>query len=113
MKTYPEFREDGSLHSFEVTSMWFTLRPIFGILRSVPGITEVKRNWFKDDRVTFKFHGEDGVVNEPWGDNSRYWVGLNSANESCELSIEPIEAAFSAYRRTPWIWLWQRGANDI
>ena len=112
MKTYPEYREDGTLHSFEVTSMWLTLRPLFSILNSISGISDVKRNWFKDDRITFKYFGQDGVVNEPWGDSSRYWIGLSSANETNEPSIEPIEKAFREYQRTSWIWFWQRGSND-
>jgi len=112
MKTYPEYREDGTLHSFEITSMWFSLRPIFSILRSVRGVSDVKRNWFKDDRIIFKYYGQDAVVNEPWGDNSRYWIGLSTTNESSEPRIEPIEKAFREYQLMPWIWLWQRGSDE-
>lgn len=92
--------------------MWFSLRPIFGILRSVSGVTNVKRNWFHDDRILFQFHGKNGLVNEPWGDSSRYWVGLTDPNESNSPCIEPIEAAFRAYKRSPWIFLWQRSSDE-
>jgi hypothetical protein len=39
------------------------------------GVTDVKRTWFNEDRIKFLFHGEPFVVNEPFGDNSRYWIG--------------------------------------
>jgi hypothetical protein len=112
MKTFPQYRDDGSLHSFEITSMWISLRPIFRILRGVSGVTEVKRNWFSDDRILFNYHGIEGMVNEPWGDSSRYWIGLRTANDSVEPSIEPIHSAFQQYTQTPWVCLWQRGGND-
>lgn len=98
MKTYPIFRPDGSLRGFEITSSWFTFRPMLKLLRSVPGVTDVRRNWFKDDRVTFKFHGKAAVVNEPWGDNSRYWVGLEDPDASIDLDIASIHEAFRRYR---------------
>ncbi len=91
--------------------MWFTLRPIFKILKSIDGITDVKRNWFSDDRITFNYFGSPGVVNEPWGDSSRYWIGLASANTETEPRIEEIEAAFKKYKPSPWIWLWQQRAS--
>lgn len=111
MKTYPEFRDDGSLHAFEITSLWFTLRPIFKILRSVDGITDVRRNWFSDDRITFKYFGTSGVVNEPWGDSSRYWIGLTTANTHIEPRIEEIEAAFKKYKPNPLISFWYQRTN--
>lgn len=98
MKTYPLVRPDGSLRGFEITCIWLTFRPLFKLLRSVPGVTDVRRNWFKDDRVTFKFHGKAAVVNEPWGDNSRYWVGLEDPDASPDLDIAPIHEVFSRYR---------------
>jgi hypothetical protein len=97
MKTYPLLRPDGTLRGFEVTSGWLTFRPLFKILRSVPGVTDVRRNWFNEDRITFKFHGRAAVVNEPWGDNSRYWIGLTDPAAANEIDVAPIHEAFSRY----------------
>lgn len=98
MKTYPIIRPNGTLRGFEITSSWFTFRPLFKILRSVKGVTDVRRNWFNDDRVTFKFHGKVAVVNEPWGDNSRYWIGLADPDAAIEIDISSIHDAFKGYR---------------
>jgi len=98
MKTWPILRDDGSLRGFEITSTWLTFGPLFRILRSVPGVTDVRRNWFKDDRVLFNYRGVPAVVNEPWGDNSRYWVGLEDPDASPTVDISPIHEAFRRYR---------------
>ena len=97
MKTHPILRPDGSLRGFEVTSAWITFRPLFKILRSVDGITNVRRNSTSDDRILFEFRGHPGVVNEPWGDNSCYWVGLDP-DMGAEVDIAPILEAFERYR---------------
>ncbi len=109
MKTYPILRPDGSLRGFEITSSWLAFRPLLKLLRSVPGVTDVRRNWFKDDRVTFRFHGKAAVVNEPWGDNSRYWVGLEDPDASAAPNIAPILEAFSRYRGFLVTTLWPVG----
>ena len=112
MRTYPIRRPDGSLRGFEVTSTWLIFRPLLKILRAVPGVSEVKRQWFKDDRVAFKFHDKDAVVNEPWGDSSRYWVGLQDPDNSPEIDIEPIHEAFQNYRGFLVTTLWPREQHD-
>jgi hypothetical protein len=112
MTTYPIRRPDGSLRGFEITSTWLTLRPLLKLLRTVPGVANVRRRWFKDDRVTFTFHGKEAVVNEPWGDNSRYWVGLQDPDASPEIDITPIHEAFQRYRGFLVTTLWPRGQHD-
>ena len=97
MRTYPILRDDGTVLAFEITSAWVTFIPLFRILRSVPGVTDVKRQYFRDDRVAFKLHGVPFVVNEPWGDSSRYWVGPEDPTES-PPDIRPLHQAFFQYR---------------
>jgi hypothetical protein len=97
VKTYPAIRRDGKLLAFEITSTWVTFGPLYRVLRSVDGVANLKRNWFNDDRVSFTFHGEPFVVNEPWGDNSRYWIGPK-APEAASLDVSPICAAFEQHR---------------
>jgi len=89
--------ENDKLRGFEITSSWFRFGPLLRILKSVDGVTNVKRQWFNDDRVSFKFHGKNGVVNEPFGDNSRYWVGLDCPDDIPEIDISPIHNAFKEY----------------
>jgi len=104
MKTWPQYREDGSLAGFEITSTWVTFRPLFKILRSVDGVTDIQRNRFDDHRITFQMHGEPIAIWEPWGDNSRYLVAptndesvinLDSLHESFKRHNEPIAALWT------------------
>jgi hypothetical protein len=106
MKTYPIYRPDGSLHGFEITSSWLTFRPLFTLLRSVAGVRDVRRNWFNDDRITFTFQGKAAVVHEPWGDSSRYWVGLQDPDAAPEVDLEPLHQAFKRYRGFLVVTLW-------
>ena len=106
--TYPIERANGTMLAFEVTSTWVTFGPLCRLLSSVDGVAGVRRNWFKDDRLSFTFQGEPCVVNEPWGDSSRYWFGPGDA-ESSRLDMTPIERAFRGH--TTWIARMLRGAG--
>ena len=55
VKTYPIFREDGSMLALEVTSAWLTFRPLLSIMRSVPGVADVRRQYFNEDRIRFVY----------------------------------------------------------
>ena len=98
MKTYPLCKENGEIRGFEITSFWIRFSPLFRILNSVEGVTEVKRQWLNDNRISFQYYGRKAVVNEPWGDNSRYWVGLEDPDENSTIDISPIHEAFKKYR---------------
>ena len=60
------------------------------------GVTDVRRIWFKDDRFSFTFRGRSCVVNEPWGDNSRYWIGPTEMEP--QIDMRPVHDAFRKYR---------------
>jgi len=96
MKTNPILRTDGSIRSFEITSSVFT-HQIFKILRSIEGVSDVKQNWFNDNRYGFKFHGEPCVVYEDWGDSDRYSVRPEYTAAS-RLDMTPLHQAFQSYR---------------
>ncbi|MEO1080234.1 MAG: hypothetical protein AAFY29_11825 [Pseudomonadota bacterium] len=97
MKTNPFYSEDGRLYAFEITSAWIFFWPLFKVLRSVRGVTEVKRQWFDEDRVSFLYMGHKAVVNEAFGDNSRYWIGFLDPEISQQVDLSPIHEAFKAY----------------
>jgi len=96
MKTFQYTRDNGSLRGFEIRNTFISLLQIMRILGRINGVTDVKRNFGSDDRVLFLFNGESCVVNEPFGDNSRYWIGPAFPGEST-LRIEPLHHAFAAY----------------
>jgi hypothetical protein len=97
METYPIRRPDGSLHAFEISNTFIWMGTIRRILSSVDGVSSIRRQLRSDDRLTFIFNGDPWIVHEPWGDNSRYWIGpRDAANHS--LVVEPVHDAFVRYK---------------
>jgi hypothetical protein len=109
LKTYPIRRDDGSLHAFEIRNTFISMGAIRRILRSVDGVSSIKRQFRSDDRLTFNFNGVPWVVHEPWGDSSRYWVGPTEAKNH-GFDVAPIYDAFARYR-SPLVRLWMRLRN--
>ncbi|MBR7800106.1 hypothetical protein [Undibacterium fentianense] len=97
MKTHPIQNSDGTLRGFEISSTWVLFWPLLKVLKSVEGVSEVKRQWFNEDRVIFKYFNVPAVINEPWGDNSRYWVGLQEPDVHPSIDISPLRLAFENY----------------
>ena len=86
------------MRAFEITSLWVTFRPLIALLRSVEGVSDVRRNYLNDDRLSFRFHKAQFVVFEPFGDNSRYWVGPMES-ETALLDLKPVHETFRLYSR--------------
>jgi hypothetical protein len=104
MRTYPLFREDGSLFAFEITSTWISFHRLFRTLRSVAGVTNLRRNYFNEDRASFMYCGERWIVNEQFGDNSRYWVGPERGVHS-SLDATAVHEAFQRLESfLTWLW---------
>lgn len=100
MKTFAA-KEDGSrLIAFEIENIYVSRKAVAKILAPISGVTDVRcvgRFGSADDiRVSFSYLGVDCVVLEPFGDNSRYWIGpMEPSNSSCEMRT--IECAFNDY----------------
>lgn len=75
MKTFPLKRESGKIFAFEIYASGLWTGSLARLLRRIPGVANVKRVSDGDNRLAFDVHGEPFVVFEPFGDNSRYWVG--------------------------------------
>lgn len=80
MRIFPDFdSSDEEAAGFEVDSAHIGIFGIARLLERLPSVAEVARRppfqaW-GDVRVRFRFRGIDFVVVEPFGDNSRYWIG--------------------------------------
>jgi hypothetical protein len=93
MKTYPHIRPDGTVAYFEVSNLLpWSLGFMRRLLTSVEGVSGYKRQWFNEDRFSFVYRGLPCVVNEPFGDNSRYWIGPSQKDPP--LDMGPIHDAF-------------------
>jgi hypothetical protein len=96
MKTYPHVREDGTTAYFEISNAfpwsWGFMRRV---LASVPGVSDFKRIRSNDDRFAFVYLGRRCVVNEPFGDNSRYWIG--PVEKDPPIDMTPVRDAFTQF----------------
>jgi hypothetical protein len=84
--------------AFEIGNAFITLRGISRILRCVEGVTGLRTTSGSDDRLLFEYAGESCVVSEPFGDNSRYWIGP-AFPERSSLDVRPLQQAFARHTR--------------
>ena len=97
MKTYPHIREDGTTSYFEISNAFpWSLGFMRRVLTSVQGVSEFKRVKSDDDRFAFVYLGRRCVVNEPFGDNSRYWIG--PVDNARPIDMTPVRDAFTRFR---------------
>jgi hypothetical protein len=101
MKTWPIIDAQGKVAAFEVSVIRIGLREIAKVLESLPGVLQLQKGSSfggEEVRIKFTYHGINCVVWEPFGDNSRYWIGpANEAGEQAHDLVE-IEKAFRSYQ---------------
>lgn len=88
-------------YAFEIESAYVEPGTIAGLLEGVVGITHVReRRLFSGQReihAKFRYMNRDYVVWEPFGDNTRYWIGPKDSSANA-VSIGLIEEVFKRYR---------------
>lgn len=93
MKTYPIKDDKGQLFALEVDMVYCGLRNLIAVIASAEGVTDAKISSAQagggDTRATFRYLGDNFAVTEPFGDNSRYWVG--PVDKSARRNIEAID----------------------
>jgi hypothetical protein len=96
MRTYPHRRDDGTVAYFEISNaIPWSLGFMRRVLTSVQGATDFRRIRFSDDRYAFRYSGRECVVHEPFGDNSRYWVG--PVEKEPPIDMAAVQDAFSRF----------------
>lgn len=104
MKTYPIIQDGPDPFAFEIDHVYLLRRTIARLLEKIEGVTEVHmggRFGSPDDvRIEFKCQGHDYIVMEPFGDNSRYWVGPKGGKDDvlAAANIGKIQSAFEGYK---------------
>lgn len=93
-----------SAGGFEIDNTFVPLNTIVRILRSIDGVTQIKKrrlfSKWEDIHIWFKYNNRDFIVLEPYGDNSRYWIGLEE--EVDHIDIKAIHMAFESYKLSLW-----------
>lgn len=100
MKTYPIKTEDGRCWAFEIDNAYIRPRRIAALLANIGGITDIRlRKSFSsssDTYLRFRYRDREFVVWEPFGDNSRYWVGPADEKDT-SIDAEELRTAFDQY----------------
>lgn len=116
MRTYPILETDGRLRAFMVENTGLGRRRAVRVVEGIQGVVVLTRpkflSWFREEVFcTFQFCGRTYEIEEPYGDNSLYWVGPVPP-EPCP-EVEQVHAAFRRSRDwslSGW-WLSRRSAN--
>ena len=104
MITYPIVQEGAPPIAFEGDHVYLSRRTIVRLLTTVEGVTEVHlggRFGSSDDiRIEFKCQGHEYIVMEPFGDNSRYWIGPKGGKDDvpAAANIGKIRNVFERYK---------------
>ncbi len=80
MKIYDLHDVENKVFAFEVSTLGIRRRGVCRVVETIPDAVFVRRpkclSWFRESSFCeFIVDGETYVVEEPFGDNSRYWVG--------------------------------------
>jgi len=101
MKVYDLHDTQNRLWAFEISNLGVGRRGVCRVVEAIPGAMLKRKpkflSWFREDAFCeFLVDGELYVAEEPWGDNSRYWIGPNPPRWLPQT--EKVRAAFSTYK---------------
>jgi hypothetical protein len=82
MKVFDIRDPQNRIFAFEIDNLGVGRHGVCKVVETIPGATLVRRpkflSWFREATFCeFVVDGESFVAEEPWGDNSRYWIGPN------------------------------------
>lgn len=102
MRVYDLKDDRGRVISFEVENLFLSRNRTGRIIRRIPNVNVTKGPQLfsfseADEFCEFEIQGEKFVACEPFGDNSRYWIGTQSG-KWCE-QIEIVRNAFIQSKR--------------
>ena len=109
MKTYELLDENGRLSAFEISNTETDRRGVCRIVQSIAGAKLIRKpkwfSWFREEEFCeFEVDGEKYVAWEPYGDNSRYWVGPDPARHLPQTQkVRDAFVAVGASRLFRWL----------
>lgn len=110
MKIYDLRDDDDRIFAFEVPNTFLGRRGARRIVGAIPGARVLPATHHpdignSDQFCAFELGSNTFVVDEPFGDNSRYWIGANPPRWVPELSI--VRDAFARAG----LWGWSRAVS--
>lgn len=102
MKTYPVFSKDQPrCFAFEIENVYVSPTIVANLLATSEEVSDIqlRRMFSKSDEVhvSFMYRLQSYIVWEPFGDNSRYWIGPTK-DMNREEDITELETIFKNYR---------------
>lgn len=101
MKTWPIKGEKNQVFAFEIKNVSIGVSSMADLLKTVPEVSAVSvRKLFSkssDVHIEFFYCGHELMVWEPFGDNSRYWIGPRD-DDGEKPDIEKLEKVFQGYQ---------------
>ncbi|HWG11313.1 MAG TPA: hypothetical protein VN693_07445 [Rhodanobacteraceae bacterium] len=100
MKLFDLTDKEGRAFAFEVENIALGRRGFCRVVQTIPGATLLKTprlfSWFREETFCiFSVAGATFSAWEPFGDNSRYWVGPEPVGYAHQISL--VRAAFEAH----------------
>src|ERR1017187_10267254 len=97
MKVYDLADADGRVFAFEVDNWLLGRHGAFRVARSIPGVRILRAPRFlsfldEDQFCEFELDRQRFDIWEPWGGDSRYWIGPEPP-DWCE-QLDEVRAAF-------------------
>jgi hypothetical protein len=104
MKTYDLHNNEGQIIGFEISNVLVGRWRACRVARGIPGAQVIRwpRRWaWRDDRFChFDLHGVRFVIQEPFGDNSRYCICADPPAPG--LAVMHVRAAFADASMFDW-----------
>ncbi len=112
MRVYDIIPAGKGLIAFEVNAL-LGRRLTTRVVSTIEGVRILSRprllSWFREEVFCeFELKGQRFNVWEPFGDNSRYWIGSSNGAETSVLQV--VRQAFVDYKlpESPWLAIWKR-----
>jgi len=101
VRVYELRNETGDLFAFEVDVSWGGRRRVCAVVRRIPEakLRQAPRflSWFREETFCrFELDGTEFEICEPFGDNSRYWVGPADATRGHSQIVAILDVFRSA-----------------
>jgi hypothetical protein len=102
MRTHDIKDSQGRILAFEIDNLFVSRRHVCRILRTIPGLLVLRTPCFltrskEEEFCEFELGGQKFTAWEPFGDNSRYWIGPEPMGWSEQVAL--VRNAFVQHKR--------------
>jgi len=103
MRVYDLKDKSGRIFAFEVDNFWLGRGGVATVVQTIPGASfrrAIPAGYADEQFCEFELDGARFVAWEPFGDNSRYWIGPKPPIFS--ENVDVVRDAFIAYEPRKW-----------